>query len=436
MQLSDWVTSTDIAGWVDDATETLLGTVGDFTDDDPRWIGPYLPIVNPPIWELTHVGWFAEAFVLRRLHGRRSLLDDVDARFDSGDVAHRSRWDLANLSPREAKDYVRRVGDDMIAVLANNEGLDSTDHYVAYAISHHDAHCEALTYTRQTHGWGALETATAPFDNGAAETTTVAGDRTVDGGRLVQGASRSQPLVMDNEKWAHVVHVEPFSMAMAPVTVAEFAAFVDADGYRTDALWDAEGLAWRNQAGATTPVYWRQGSDGWQRRVNASWFPIEHTADHPMVYVSWHEANAWCRWAGRRLPTESEWEMAATTPPSGQRQPWFPWGNRDPFPNESALDGNTGGTVPVGAFAAGDGPWGHRQLIGNVWEWTSSTFGPYPHFEPDAYDQNSAPWFGTRKVLRGGSWATRNRYVRSTFRNFFTPDRRDVLAGFRTCAIA
>ncbi len=439
MQLSDWVSAEDIAGWVHDATETLLASVDDFTDDDPRWVGPYLPTVNPPIWELTHVGWFAEAFVLRRLHGRDSLLENVDARFDSADVPHRTRWELPYPSPQETKDYVRRVGADMISVLQDNEGLDSTDHYVAYSISHHDAHCEALTYTRQTLEWGDAPEATKPavvvVTSEPAPHNAVTGDRPVGGGRLLQGASRSQPLVMDNEKWAHAVHVEPFSMAVAPVTVAEYATFVDAGGYRTDALWSAEGLAWRNETGADAPVYWRRGSDDWERRINATWSPVAHTADHPMLHVSWHEANAWCRWAGRRLPTESEWEMAATTGPTGDRQPWFPWGDRDPLPHEAALDGNTGGTVPVGAFAAGDGPWGHRQLIGNVWEWTSTTFGPYPHFEPDAYDQNSAPWFGTRKVLRGGSWNTRNRYVRSTFRNFFTPDRRDVFAGFRTCAI-
>ncbi len=126
--------------------------------------------------------------------------------------------------------------------------------------------------------------------------------------------------------------------------------------------------------------------------------------------------------------------MAATTGPDGERQPWFPWGDRDPLPNEAALDRTAPHTVPVAAFSDGDGPWGHRQLIGNVWEWTATTFEPYPHFEPDAYRDNSEPWFTSRKVLRGGSFATRNRYVRSTYRNYFTPDRRDVYAGFRTCA--
>ena len=126
--------------------------------------------------------------------------------------------------------------------------------------------------------------------------------------------------------------------------------------------------------------------------------------------------------------------MAATLDSAGDKNSWYPWGARDAQADDAALDGRTGGVAPVGAYEASDGPWGHRQLIGNVWEWTSSVFGPYPHFEPDAYRDNSEPWFGSRRVLRGGSWATRSRYVRSTFRNYFTPDRRDVIAGLRTCA--
>lgn len=431
VELTEWVDRDRLISWVHDATERLIATVDDFADDDKRWLGPYLPIVNPPIWELAHVGWFAEAFVLRRLHGREPITADVDARLDSGKVAHTTRWDLPYPTPTATKDYVRRVADGLVDVVRDDGGVDSTHFYVAYAIAHHDAHCEALTYTRQTLEWG-------DRDGPAPQTVaseTISGDRPVDGGPLLLGASRSQPFVMDNEKWAHRVEVAPFAMSVAPVTVAEYSAFVDEGGYTNDSLWSVDGMAWRSEHAIAGAAYWRRGGDRWERRIGATWQPIEHTADHPMVHVAYWEAEAYCRWAGRRLPTEAEWEMAATTGPSGERRPWFPWGDRDPLPTEAALDGTTGGTVPVGAFAAGDGPWGHRQLLGNVWEWTSTTFGPYPHFEPDAYRDNSEPWFGSRKVLRGGSFATRNRYVRSTYRNYFTPDRRDVYAGLRTCAI-
>lgn len=435
MELTEWADTERLASWVHDATDTLIGAVDDFEADDDRWYGPYLPIVNPPIWELAHVAWFAEWFVLRQMHGRDSLIEGSDARYDSALVAHRTRWELQYPDAAATKDYARRVADGLVEVLHDDGGIDSTHFYVAYAIAHHDAHCEALSYTRQTLEWG--DRAPAPITSVPSQPPSsepLPGDRRVDGGDVLLGAARAQPFVMDNEKWAHRVHVDSFDLAVTPVTIAEFAAFADDDAYRNDALWSPGGLAWRNETGADGPAYWRRGVDGWERRIDARWHPIDDTAVHPMVHLSWWEAQAWCTWAGRRLPTEAEWEIAATTGPDGVRRPWFPWGDRDPQPDEAALDGNTGGTVPVGAFGAGDGPWGHRQLIGNVWEWTDTTFEPYPLFEPDAYRDNSEPWFGTRKVLRGGSWSTRNRYVRSTYRNYFTPERRDVFAGFRTCA--
>jgi iron(II)-dependent oxidoreductase len=152
-----------------------------------------------------------------------------------------------------------------------------------------------------------------------------------------------------------------------------------------------------------------------------------------MIHVNWHEAEAYCRWAGRRLPTEAEWEVAATLGEgSGKRH--FPWGSGAPGPDRASLDGYRLGCVDAAALPAGDSASGCRQLIGNVWEWTASPFEPYPGFSPDPYREYSEPWFGTRKVLRGGAWPTRGRMLRATYRNYYTPDRRDVWAGFRTCS--
>lgn len=434
MELYEWAPPERVAAWVVDATDTLLARVDDLTDDDERWMVPYLPEVNPPIWEIAHAAWFAEWFVLRRLHGRAPLLEGVDGRYDSGTVPHRTRWQLRYPDPKTTRDYVRRVGDALAEAVRDDQGLDSTSHYALYAVAHFDAHTEALTYTRQTLGWPSPPGLEPPSALQRGPGGSPAGDRHVDGGRLLLGASRTQPFVLDNEKWAHAVQVAPFDMAATPVTVADFAAFVDDGGYDDPRIWSADGWAWRQGAGAVAPRYWRRRDGGWEERHFDRWLPVEQVDDHPMIHVCWWEADAYCRWAGRRLPTEAEWEFAATTGPDGSKRWWYPWGERDPEPDDAALDGRSGWTVPVGAHAAGDGPWGHRQLIGNVWEWTSSTFDAYPHFEPDAYRDNSEPWFGSRKVLRGGSWVTSSRYVRSTFRNYFPPDRTDVLAGFRTCA--
>ena len=155
-----------------------------------------------------------------------------------------------------------------------------------------------------------------------------------------------------------------------------------------------------------------------------------------MIHVNWYEAEAWCRWAGRRLPTEAEWEFAAATSPAEPgRKRRYPWGDTAPDVNVANLFGGAGRCVAVGACAAGESAWGVRQMLGNVWEWTADWFAPYPGFQRDPYAEYSEPWFGTHKVLRGGCHATRAALIRNTWRNFYTPDRRDVFAGFRTCAL-
>jgi iron(II)-dependent oxidoreductase len=162
------------------------------------------------------------------------------------------------------------------------------------------------------------------------------------------------------------------------------------------------------------------------------WRPL--AARLPVVHVNAWEAGAFCRWAGRRLPTEWEWELAASRTADGERGR-YPWGREPPAPARANLDGARGGPVAVDALAGGDSPAGCRQLVGNVWEWTSTVFEPLPGFRPGPYAEYSRPWFGTHRVLRGGCWATRARLVSSAYRNFFTPDRRDVMAGFRTAAV-
>jgi iron(II)-dependent oxidoreductase len=262
------------------------------------------------------------------------------------------------------------------------------------------------------------------------------GDVEVPGGTLMLGAPRNAPFAFDNEKWAHPVDVRPFAIARAAVTQAEFAAFVDERGYEEQRWWSPEGSAWRQSMRAAHPVYWRRGSSGWERRDFNRWVPLE--PHRPVIHVNWFEADAYCRWAGRRLPTEAEWEAAAASEPAptgglSSRARSYPWGDEPPAAGRTNMDWHAMGCADVGSFADGDSAYGCRQMLGNVWEWTSTTFGPYPGFTPDPYKEYSEPWFGTRKVLRGGAWATRSRMLRNTWRNYFTPDRRDVMAGFRTC---
>jgi iron(II)-dependent oxidoreductase len=239
--------------------------------------------------------------------------------------------------------------------------------------------------------------------------------------------------VFDNEKWAHPVTVSPFRVARVPVTQREFAAFADDRGYSRQELWTEEGWTWRSAVRPEQPVYWRRQEGGWERRDFDRWVALE--PHRPVLHVSWHEAVAYCRWARRRLPTEAEWEAAAAVDPATGTKRRYPWGNTPPEPEQAQLDARVLGCSDVAACPEGDAATGCRQMIGNVWEWTETTFRPYPGFVPDAYKEYSEPWFLTHKVLRGGCWATRGRLLRNTWRNFYPPDRRDVWAGFRTCAL-
>jgi iron(II)-dependent oxidoreductase len=229
-------------------------------------------------------------------------------------------------------------------------------------------------------------------------------------------------------------------MCKTAVTNGEFKNFVEDGGYRRSELWTAEGWQWRTAERAECPVYWLRERNGcWLRRNFDKWVALDERL--PIIHVNWHEADAYCRWAGRRLPTEAEWETAASGEPAANDQALkthkraFPWGDDPPTAERANLDWRAMGCIPVDALPAGDSPFGCRQMIGNVWEWTASDFAPYPGFVAGPYKEYSAPWFGDHKVLRGGCWVTRSQLIHNTYRNFYTPDRRDVLSGFRTCAL-
>jgi iron(II)-dependent oxidoreductase len=401
-------------------------------------LGPRLAIVNPLLWEIGHVAWFHEYFILRREYGRAPLLERGDRLYDSIAIAHDLRWDLPLYSLDEIRDYMARVLDALQARLPAGLASERDSFLYQFTVFHEDMHDEAFVWSRQTLAYptpafvsdeplAKRESAAGPF----------AGDAEVPGGTFAMGSPSEAPFLFDNEKWVHSVAVAPFRMARAPVTNAEFAAFVEDGGYGTRALWCDEGWAWRASAGADCPVYWQPDRlGGWRVRRFDRWEPLPPA--QPVVHVNWYEASAWCRWAGRRLPTEAEWEFAATMRPAPDGALFkarFPWGNVTPAPCHANLDGFALGCADVADYPAGDNAWGCRQMLGNVWEWTADVFGPFPGFAPDDYKEYSEPLFGTTRVLRGGAWTTRRRMITSTYRNYFGPERRDVFAGFRTCAL-
>jgi iron(II)-dependent oxidoreductase len=421
-----------------EARGRTLALVADLKDD--QMIGPRLEIVNPLLWEIGHVAWFQEYWTLRHLNGQAPILEQGDALYDSAKVAHETRWDISLLPKPKVQNYMQAVLDGVIDRYGEARETDNeAAYFLSLALLHEDMHDEAFTYTRQTLGypkpsfkeevWRINEK--LPADEGL-------GDALVPGGRFLLGAGTDRDFVFDNEMDAHEVDVEPFAIARTAVTNSEFAAFVDEGGYQRAEFWSDAGWRWREDSGANHPVYWRRQENQWLRREFDQLIPLE---DHlPVLHVNWYEAEAFCRWAKRRLPTEAEWEMAASAEPSGndrtsERKRRFPWGNDPPTTERANLDWRAMGCIDVRALPDSDSGFGCRQMIGNVWEWTASDFDPYPGFTPGPYKEYSAPWFGDHKVLRGGCWTTRSRLIHNAYRNFYKPDRRDVWAGFRTCAL-
>ncbi len=430
------------AAWLADIVRDARAATLSFVQDlDPgQLMGPKLDIVNPLLWEIGHVAWFQDHFVRRWLDDRPPLLGEADALYDSMKVAHDDRWDLPLPSLDGTLRYMNDVCETVLARLDKPLASPRDSYFYQLVTFHEDMHDEAFAYSRQTLAYPAPRFGRSFAVSTDADAGPWPGDVAVPGGEFPLGATVDAAFVFDNEKWAHVLPVAPFRIARAPVTNADFAAFVDDRGYARDEFWSEAGRAWRDRVAARHPLYWIADRGAW--RVRRFDRVIDLPPHRPVSHVGWYEAEAWCRWAGRRLPTELEWEVAACGVPAedgrtlSSRKRRYPWGDAAPDGARAHLDGAAAGTIDVAALPAGDSAFGCRQMLGNVWEWTASDFTPYPAFSADPYADYSVPWFGgTRKVLRGGAWATRARLVTPVYRNFFTPDRRDVFAGFRTCPL-
>jgi iron(II)-dependent oxidoreductase len=354
---------------------------------------PRIAIVNPPLWELGHLAWFAEWFVLRDASGGRpgeasghSLLARGDDWFDSGTVPHAARWTLDLPGAGAIKTYCREVLDRILDRLAHEPDDDAALYPYRLVLAHEDMHGEALLYTLQTLSGAAP----LPVGSHATAAAHLARDEIAfAGGSYARGGDQSRGFLFDNEKRAASVRVAPFAIDTEPVDNGAWLEFMGAGGYQRAAFWTDAGREWLMGQARCAPRYWEREGDAWiVRRFGRK---VALSPREPVRHVSLHEAQAWCAWAGRRLPTEDEWEYAATR---GEAR--FAWGQ--------------------------------------VWEWTASCFLPFEGFAADRYQDYSAPWFGTRQVLRGASFATPARLRSPHFRNFFTPERDDIFSGFRTCA--
>jgi len=419
---------------LDRTRRRTLGLAADL--DDADLTAQHSTLMSPLVWDLAHVANYEDLWLLRAIDGRPSTDERLDDLYDAFRHPRRDRPQLPLLSPDEARRYLADTRAQVLELLATVEPRDGRllDGWFVYGMvmQHEHQHDETILATRQLMGERATAPpALAPPVTASAGPKTPGEDVLVDGGQFVQGTD-DDPWAYDNERGAHETELAPFRIDTTPVTNRAFREFVEAGGYDDERLWQPAGWAFRHEADLHHPQYWSpEGAGTWS--VLRFGTRLDLVDDEPVQHVCWYEADAFARWAGRRLPTEAEWEKAATWHPvHGQRR--YPWGDDAPDLSTANLGQRQLGPSLVGALPGGVSPWGCHQMIGDVWEWTASDFTPYPGFDAFPYREYSEVFWGSEyKVLRGGSWAADTLAVRGTFRNWDYPIRRQIFAGFR-CA--
>jgi iron(II)-dependent oxidoreductase len=390
---------------------------------------------SPIVWDLGHIANFEEWWATEAA-GERTGRSRLDRLYDPEIHPRPARGSLALPTVAEACRYLGDVRARTEAGLAcarfdGGEPLLAGAYVYAMIAQHEAQHSETMLQTVQLIPGLVYE---PPWrrDPPPAEVGPGAAMVAVPGGPFVMGTD-DRTVAYDNERPAHVVETRPYEIDAGPVTNADYLAFVTDGGYRRRELWTAEGWAWRVETDVAHPEHWVAAPGGrWRERHFGRLADL--LPERPVVHVSWYEASAYAGWAGKRLPTEAEWEKAAAWDPAARRSRRYPWGDALRDPRFANLDQRTLAPAPVGAYPLGASPIGCVQMIGDVWEWTASDFDPYPGFVPFPYRAYSAVHFAKGyKVLRGGSWATRPIAIRNTFRNWDLPQRRQIFAGFR-CA--
>lgn len=387
------------------------------------------PLMSPLVWDLAHVGQQEEHWLLVR-SGRVDATvfePEIAALYDAFQHPRATRTRLPLLSPAESRTRIAAVRARTLDKL--DRAPADQPHFVAGLLAQHEQqHVETMLATHQFRRGEPVLVAGSAAAGRVASCDAVL----VPGGPFRCGADPLvEPWALDNEQPQHWVELPAFRIARFPVTNGEWLEFIAAGGYDEPRWWSRQGWAHRQDQGLVAPLFWSpDGARGWLRRR----FGVaeEVPVGEPVQHVCWHEARAYARWAGARLPTELEWEKACGWDPvAGRRRRW-PWGAEAPTASRCTLGGATLRPAAIGAHPSGASAHGVEQLIGDVWEWTSSAFAPWRGFQPMLYDTYSAPFFdGCYRVLRGGSWATDPVAVRPSFRNWDLPIRRQIFCGVR-----
>jgi iron(II)-dependent oxidoreductase len=382
------------------------------------------PLLSPLVWDLGHVAAFEDLWLVHRHGGHAMIRPDLVATYDAQETPRAGRGELDFLDLPGALAYQDEV---RARVLEDLERVDPGDGLVHELVIRHELqHDETMLQTRQLGHLGAPERSPEAPPAGSGRRTGLE-MLAVPGGACTIGAPAAG-FAYDNERPRHRTDVRGFSIGRTPVTNASYLTFVEGGGYRRRELWSEEAWAWKEQYDITHPGGWT--GDGREWRLGEL---SELDPDRPVVHVSWFEADAFARAHGARLPTEAEWEKAATWDQDTGTARAFPWGSAAPDATRATLQRERdGGPAPATAHPASASPCGALGMVGDVWEWTASPFAGYPGFVAHPYREYSEVFFGPEhRVLRGGSWATGARVAAPTFRNWDLPQRRQIFAGLR-----
>ena len=401
--------------------------------DEPELLAQHSRLMSPLVWDLAHVGNYEELWLLREAAGIEAMRPELDDIYDAFEHPRATRPTLPLLKPQEAGDYIglvrRKVLDSLERIrLDPARELLGSAFVFGMVLQHEHQHDETMLATHQLRRGNPVFPATDALPAPAALITSA--EVLVPAGPFTMGTS-TDAWALDNERPAHRVDLPAFWIDTVPVSNAAYRAFLEAGGYDDERLWSPAGWRWRCESGKRSPAFWFREGDTWLRRRFARVEPLPD--DEPVQHVCFFEADAYARWAGRRLPTEAEWEKAASWDPETRTKRRFPWGDDAPTEERANLGQTRYRPTAAGSYPAGAAPSGALQMVGDVWEWTSTEFTGYPGFRSFPYKEYSEVFFDDGyRVLRGGSWATDPLALRTTFRNWDHPIRRQIFSGFRT----
>jgi len=394
--------------------------------------------MSPPRWHIGHTSWFFETLLQAYSPGYRVYSEEYLFYFNSYYEGFGKRIEKSRRGARsrptvsETVRYRNHIDQAMVGFLENIETWPDPEKILSLAqlgLEHEMQHQELLVYDIKHLLCDIYD---APKNSASAASETVTGMAEIEGGLFALGYA-GEAFAWDNEKPQHTVFLQDFAIDRAPVSNGDFLEFINAGGYDDYRWWLSAGWETVNREQWRAPLYWERRDGQWMIRDFHGLHRAEEKANEPVAHVSYFEAAAYAKRAGKRLPTEAEWEKAACFDPKKRTKQRFPWGDAAPdIAKANLFDNQYWSVAPIGSLPQGRSAYGCHQMIGDVWEWTTSDYAPYPGFKSE-FDEYNDKWFVGQKVLRGGSFATPGIHIRSTYRNFFHPPERWMVSGFR-CA--